>query len=175
MRGRIVFLIGLIITLDVSAAYASDCDVRPSNLDDFGRFRLGQQLRTLPKGVKRLPNCAVYPKQHAFDCEFADASGNSYLASGHEIVRLERVPVTSSASPLPNPLKFGMPIKEAVTALTAMDPKLNLRTIHRDEGDSLETGECLKDRHGITYYLSLQFDKAGRLNKLTAGFPTAEN
>jgi hypothetical protein len=175
MRGRTFFLVGLTAALCVSAAYASDCEVRPSNLDGFGHFRLGQRLRALPKGVKTLPNCAVYPKYHSFDCEFTDADGNSYLASGHEIVRLERVPGASSAPPLPNPLKFGMSLEDATSALAAMDPKLQLTKYHSEDGASLDTGECLKDSHGITYALTLEFDKAGRLNKLSASFETAEN
>jgi hypothetical protein len=175
MRGGTVFLVGLATVFYVSAAYATDCEMRPSNLDGFGHFRLGQRLRTLPKGVKALPNCAVYPKYHSFDCEFTDADGNSYLASGHEMIRLERVPTASSALPLPNPLKFGMSLEDATSALAAMDPKLELTKYHSEDGDSLDTGECLKDSHGITYALTLEFDKAGRLNKLSASFETAED
>jgi hypothetical protein len=175
MRGRTVFLAGFTTIFCLSAAYASDCEMRPSNLDGFGHFRLGQRLRALPKGVKTIPNCAVYPKYHSFDCEFVDTDGNSYLASGHAIVRLIRVPSTSSASPLPAPLKFGMSMEDATSAFAAMDPKIRLTKYHSEDGDSLDTGQCLKDSHGISYALTLDFDKAGRLNKLTAGFETAEN
>jgi hypothetical protein len=175
MRKQIICFIGLAIAIYASTAYAEDCEVRPSNLDDFGHHRLGQRLKALPKGVKRLPNCAVYRKYHTFDCEFVDAYGNSYLASGHEIVKLERVPVKSYSRPLPRPLRFGMTIEEATSALTAMDPKINLTTDHSDGGSSLDTGECLKDRHGVTYFLSLRFDEAGGLSKVTAAFDTAED
>ncbi len=163
------------LMLCTCAAYAADCEIRPSNLDNFAHYRLGQRLRALPKGVKRLPNCGVYRRSHTFDCEFVDNEVSSYLASGHEIVKVERVPTASSTLPLPPPLRFGMSVEEAINALSAMDPKMVLTRSHDDGGDSLSTGECLKDSHGITYYLSLSFGKTEGLNGLAAAFDTAED
>jgi hypothetical protein len=68
-----------------------------------------------------------------------------------------------------------MSVDEAAEALSAMDPKIVLTKSHDDKGDSLGTGECLKDSHGITYYLILSFDKTAGLDKLTAAFDTAED
>ena len=175
MLMRAVSLASLALMLCTSVSYAGECEIRASNLDNFARFRLGQRLRALPKGVKRLPNCAVYRKYHTFDCEFTDGEGSSYLASGHGIVKIERVPKASSPLPLPPPLRFGMSADEAASALSAMDPKMVLTRGHGDIGDSLDTGECLRDTHGITYHLILDFDKTAGLNKLTAAFDTAED
>jgi hypothetical protein len=175
MRARIVFLAGLMTALCGSAVHAMDCKIRQSNLDSFARFRLGQHLNALPKGVTRLPNCAVYHRYRAFDCEFVDADGTRYLASGHGIVKLERGPEKSAALPLSYPLKFGLKFEDARRILSAIDPKIEFTTSHSEHGYTMETGECLKDRNGITYYFVVDFDKAGRLNKLTAAFDTAED
>jgi len=174
MRKQVGCVIGLAIALCSSAVYA-DCNVRPSNLDDFARYRLGQRLKALPKGVKKLPNCAVYRKYHTFDCEFVDADGNSYIASGHGIVKVERMLAASSSSLLPPPLKFGMTIEEVSGALSALDPEVNWTTYHEDKVDRLSSGECLKDSHGVTYGMDLEFDHGGGLNKVTASFDTAED
>ena len=171
---RILYLACLMVPLLISAAYAGECEIRPSDLDYFAQFRLGQRLRILPKGVKKEPNCAVYRKYHTFDCGFADAYGNSYIASGHEIVKVERVPA-SSAMRLPSPLRFGMTMEEASSALSALDPKVVWTTDHGDKTDTLSSGECLKDKHGITYALTLDFDHGDGLSKVSAAFETSED
>jgi hypothetical protein len=170
---RAVFLYGLTGALCVSAAYAKDCEIRPSNLDAFAHYRLGQRLKALPKGVKRLPNCTLYVKFHGFDCEFVDADGTHYLASDQQISKLERGPEISPSLPPTYPLKFGMKFDDARRILSAMDPKIEFTSSHSDQGYAMDTGECLKDSHGITYYFAVNFDKAGRLNKLTAAFDSA--
>jgi hypothetical protein len=175
MGRRTICLAGFTAMFCVSAAYASDCEVRPSNLDAFAKYRLGQPLRALPSGVKRLPHCAVYVKHHDFDCEFVDADGTHYLAADRQITKLERGPEMSAALPPSFPLKFGMPFEEARGILSSLDPKIEFTASHSDEGYGIDTGECLKDSHGVTYYFVVDFDKAGRLNKLTAAFVTAED
>jgi len=149
MEARTVFLAGLTAALCVSAAYAKDCEIRPSNLDAFGRYRLGH-LRALPKGVRVIPKCAVSRKYHSFDCEFVDADGTHYLAADDEIAKLERGPEKSTKLPQSYPLKFGMPFEEARRILSAMDPKIEFTTSHSDKGYGIDTGECLKDSRGIT-------------------------
>ena len=176
MKTRTVFLIGLAAMLCVSAAHAKDCGIQPSNLDAFGHYRLGQHLKAIPKGVTKLPDCTENPKHHYFDCEFTDADGNAYLVGeGDEIARLQRRPEISPASPLPYGLRFGMPLKDAARALSAADPGVTMMAGHNEDGDFLTSGECLKDRHGITYSFDLGFDKTGGLNEVTAAFETAED
>jgi hypothetical protein len=174
MNARTVFLAGLTVALCASTAYAKDCEIRQSNLDVFARYRLGH-LKAIPGGVKRLANCAVDLKYHSFDCEFVDADGTHYTTADDEIAKLERGPERSSALPPSYPLKFGMPFEDARRILSAMDPKIEFTDSHSDDGYGIETGECLKDSHGVTYYFVVDFDKAGRLNKLTAAFVTAED
>lgn len=147
--------------------------MQSSNLDDIARLRFGQKLSKLPKGVKTLPNCYIEPKRPAFDCEFIDADGNAYLVEGKEIVRLERRPEIASRSPLPYRLKFGMPIPDVVRALAAQDRKIfwMIKPVDNDEF-VVDTGECLKDRHGLVYGFIAEFDKTGRLNKIRASFIT---
>jgi hypothetical protein len=155
------------------AAHAADCQMRVSNLDNFARFRVGQPIKVLPKGVKRAPNCTVYRKYHTFDCGFTDPDGNSYIASGHGISRVDRE-LGASSFPLPSPLVPGMSMEEAVKVLSAANPTMKLIRNYSETGGSLTTPECLKNRYG-SYYLSLGFDKAGRMNGLSAGLNTAEN
>ncbi len=172
MNGKILFLAGLIASC-ASASYGADCKIRHSDLDGFAKYRLGH-LRALPKGVRTFPHCAIYRKYHTFDCEFVDADGTHYTAANNEIAKLERGPETSATLPATYPLKFGMPVKDAVRAISAMDAKIELTTRHgTDSTVAMDTGECLKDSHGITYYFAAGFDKAGRLNRLSAGFETA--
>jgi hypothetical protein len=55
-----------------------------------------------------------------------------------------------------------------------MDPKIALATRRGNDGAvAVDTGECLKDSRGVTYDFTADFDKAGRLNRLTAAFETA--
>ncbi|HVW75191.1 MAG TPA: hypothetical protein VHC39_16255 [Rhizomicrobium sp.] len=110
MNARTVFLAGLAVALCNSAAYAKDCEIRSSELDAFAQYRRGP-LKAMPKGVKRLPHCAVYPKYHAYDCEFVDAEGTRYLAADNDIAKIVRRARTSRNLPLSYPLKFGMPVE----------------------------------------------------------------
>jgi hypothetical protein len=160
--------------LHIPPAYAADCEPRLSDLDHFARFRIGQPLKALPKGVKRLPNCFVDRKYHSFDCAFEDADGASYIAGGHEVTLVERDFAGSSVSSSPSPLKPGISLDEATRLLAAANPTMEFTTSHSDNGSSIFTPECLKNRYGV-YYLSLSFDKADRLAGLSAGFITPEN
>jgi hypothetical protein len=175
MKAHLTFLAVLTAALCASAAYAKDCEIRPSNLDAFGKYRLGH-LRAIPRSVKRLPHCAVYPKYHTSDCEFVDADGTHYTTADDEIAKLERGPQNSAALPSSYPLKFGMLYEDARKILSDMDPKIDFSSDgSAEKGYSIDTGECLKDSRGITYYFSAKFDKADRLNKLTAAFETSQD
>ena len=170
MNARTVILAGLAAALCVSAAYAEDCEIRPSELDAFGKYRLGP-LKAMPKDAKRLAHCAVYPKYHAYDCEFVDAEGTHYIATDHEISTVMRPARAASGLPPSYPLKFGMPLEEAYRILSAMDPKIGFG-ITGEKKDNIQTGECLKDSRGITYGFSAHFGKDGRLDRLKAAFLT---
>jgi hypothetical protein len=167
-------LVGLAAMLGISTAYAKDCEIRPSNLDAFGRYRLGH-LRAIPKDAKRLPRCTVYRKYHTFDCEFVDADGTHYTTADDEIAKIVRRPDDSAALPPNYPLKFGMPLEEAHRILSAMDPKIDFAAGCAKSGCDIGTGECLKDSRGVTCWFSAYFDKGRRLNRLEAGFVTAED
>lgn len=68
-----------------------------------------------------------------------------------------------------------MPIEEARRTLSAINPKMEFSAGRSDRGYSIDTDECLKNSHGAIYYFVANFDKDGRLNKLTAAFETAED
>jgi hypothetical protein len=172
MKARGVFLSGLMFC--VSAAHAQVCETRSSNLGNFARFPIGMTLKVLPKGIKREPNCTVYRKNHSFDCGFTEGDGSSYIASGHEIVRVERDLQSSSALPPGYPLKYGMAMEDAAKILSAANPTMKLKMDHSGAGGGLTTPECLKNRYG-SYYFSLSFDKAGGLVGMAAGYDTPEN
>lgn len=170
-----MFPAALATALCASAAHAKDCEIRPSNLDAFGKYHLGP-LRALPKDVRVIPKCAVSRKYHYFDCEFVDAQGTDYLAVDHEIAKLERGPEKSTVLPPSYPLKFGMSFGEVRRILSVTDPKIEFSAgSSPGKSYSIDTEECLKSSRGITYYFSAQFDGAGRLNKLTAAFEVAED
>jgi len=172
MQARTLLLAGLTVAFCASTAFAKDCEIRPSNLDAFGRYPLGH-LKAIPRGVRRLPHCAVSRKYHSFDCEFVDAEGTHYTAADDEIAKVERGPEISAALRPSYPLKFGMRFEEARRTLSAMDPKMEFSAGQSDRGYSIDTDECLKNSRGVIYYFVADFDKAGRLNKLRAGFETA--
>ena len=172
MKAGKLFLAGLVFC--ASAVHAAACEKRSSNLGDFARFPLGMRLKALPQGVKRLPNCAIYREYHAFDCEFMDAEGSSFLASGHAIARVKRPLHRSSALPAGYPLTPGMSMEDAAKVLSAANPAMKLMIDHKVGRGSIITPECLKNRYG-SYYLALDFDKEGGLDHLTAGYDTAEN
>jgi hypothetical protein len=168
-----VFLAGLTAALCVSAAYAKDCEIRPSELDGFAQYRLGP-LKAMPKDVKRLAHCAVYPKHHAYDCEFVDAEGTHYIAADHDIAKIVRRARTSPNLPASYPLKFGMKVEEAHRILSAMDPKIDFSSAGaKGKGYDIDTGQCLKNSLGVEYWLTAHFDKDGRLNRLEAAFETS--
>jgi hypothetical protein len=58
--------------------------------------------------------------------------------------------------------------------LSAANPAMKLMIDHKGGRSSIITPECLKNSYG-SYYLSLDFEKVGGLDHLTAGYDTAEN
>jgi hypothetical protein len=173
MKARAVFLASLAAMFSASTVHAEDCELRPSNLDAFGKHRLGH-LRSIPSDLKQLSRCVDGAKFH--DCEYVDADGTQYTTADDKIVKIVRRPNTSTGLPPSYPLKFGMSFEEARKALSAMDPKIEFSPAGSPtKGYSIDTGECMTNSKGMLFYFSARFSKAGRLNRLEAAVETDED